>query len=213
MEFTPEDLGIRKRCFPKENYIGIYLNHKTIRVPIDKTKPILELEYPEFYDVKITNACTGECVYCYQDSVIEDHYPDVIQKINDFFGPMDMNQRPFQVAIGGGNPNEHPDFIKVLQAFHDLGITPNYTTNGIGMADGNIIQATKDLCGGVAITCHRHLDHDWRYAKEQEFVPTFIFSLRQWEMSNSLKKFSKSIIRMLNTSFFCHFFLREELPN
>lgn len=167
MDFKPEDLGIRRRCFPDKNYSAIYYNYKTMRIPLDKTKPVLELDYPEFLDIKVTGKCSGKCRYCYQDSTSnEDHYPNVVQKIKDFFGPMDMNQRPFQVAIGGGNPNEHPDFIEVLETFHDLGITPNYTTNGIGMDSAEILKVTKELCGGVAITCHPHLEDDWKLATE-----------------------------------------------
>jgi len=100
---------------------------------------------------------------CYQNSIQEEHYPNVIEKINNFYGPMTENQRPFQVAIGGGNPNEHPDFIEILKTFYDLGITPNYTTNGIGMTK-EIIEATKKYCGGVAITCHNHLINEWTNA-------------------------------------------------
>ncbi len=157
---------IKARNFPDENYKAIYHNFKTIRLAHDSSKPINALSYPEFYDVKITNYCSGGCDYCYQDSIQEDHYPNVVEKIKDFFGPMTENQRPFQVAIGGGNPNEHPDFIEILKTFHDLGITPNYTTNGIGLTAGKLA-VTRQYCGGVAITCHPHLNSKWELAVER----------------------------------------------
>lgn len=40
----------------------------------------------------------------------------------------------FQVALGGGNPNQHPDFIEMLEYTRSKGIVPNYTTNGLGLS-------------------------------------------------------------------------------
>lgn len=155
---------LRIRVFPESNYRSVYINGKTLRTVIDPKKPIVELKYPEFYDVKITSRCTGGCPWCYMDSKEEDgHVVDAVEKIKDYFGPMNMNQRPFQVAIGGGNPNEHPDFPEILRTFHELGITPNYTTNGYGLSD-EVMEATKQFCGGVAVSCHPHLNEVWTKA-------------------------------------------------
>lgn len=157
---------IKSRVFPEHNYKGIYFNDKTMRIALDPTKPIEELAYPEFYDVKITGYCEGNCPYCYMDSTCDvDHSENIIDKILDYFGSMSKNERPFQVAIGGGEPTTHPQFINSLITFDGLGITPNYTTNGMHLTD-TIIKATKDYCGGVAISCHEHLDTYWKYAAE-----------------------------------------------
>lgn len=40
---------------------------------------------------------------------------------------------------------------------------PNYTTNGMHLTD-EVIQATKDYCGGVAVSCHPHLEKTWKKA-------------------------------------------------
>jgi MoaA/NifB/PqqE/SkfB family radical SAM enzyme len=154
---------IKTRMFPEHNYKGIYLNGKTMRVALDPTKPITELKYPEFYDVKVTGYCEGECPWCYQDSKPKDPHYDVLSNLDKFFGVMDENQKPFQVAIGGGEPTSHPDFVKILAKFDDLGITPNYTTNGMKLTP-EIISATQKYCGGVAISCHPHLETYWRSA-------------------------------------------------
>jgi len=155
------EIKLKTRIFKDENYKAIYHNFQTLRMMIDSKKSIFTLKYPEFYDIKLTNYCSGSCNYCYQDSKENSlHYSNIIDKINDFFGNMNENQRPFQVALGGGNPNEHPNFINILKTFYDLGIVPNYTTNGIGMTC-DVIDATKKYCGGVAITCHNHLENEW----------------------------------------------------
>jgi MoaA/NifB/PqqE/SkfB family radical SAM enzyme len=151
----------KTRIFKEHNYKAIYRNYKTYRYYLNDKEPITELLYPEFYDVKITNKCDGKCQYCYMDSKSDSyHFSNILEKIDNFFGKMNNNQRPFQVAIGGGEPTMHPDFISILDKFYKLGITPNYTTNGIEL-NKDIIKATKKYCGGVAISCHNHLKKYW----------------------------------------------------
>ncbi len=166
---------MKTRIFKDSNYKGIYFNNKTLRIALDPTKPITELEYPEFYDVKITDHCSGQCPYCYMDSKVTSEHPvDVVDKIMDFFNVMSDNEKPFQVAIGGGEPTEHPEFIDILQTFYEIGITPNYTTNGMFSDDSKlskqIIEATKKYCGGVAVSCHPHLYDHWTKATQLFFM-------------------------------------------
>lgn len=158
---------IRKRVSIKENYSALHVGGKTIRIAIDKDKPILELEYPEFYDVKITDYCSGNCPWCYQNSTRNGkHFENIVDKCKQLFGLMTENQRPFQVALGGGNPNQHPDFIKLLRYLSSINITPNYTTNGIGLIE-KVLEATKKYCGGIAVSCHSHLEKIWKLAIER----------------------------------------------
>lgn len=160
---------MKVRTFADKNYKGIYFNGKTVRIALDPSKPISELDYPEFYDVKITSKCDGDCPYCYMDSKSDSpHAVGIVHKIHGFFGTMSDNEKPFQVAIGGGEPTMHPEFLESLSTFDALGITPNYTTNGIFASDpalcDDIIDSTKEYCGGVAVSCHEHLDLQWSYA-------------------------------------------------
>jgi len=158
---------IKTREFKESNYRAVWYNGKTIRLALDPSQPITELEYPEFYDVKITGYCEGKCPWCYMDSSQDDpHYANSIDKIKNYFGVMSCNQRPFQVAIGGGEPTSHPQFIDILNAFKDLGIEPNYTTNGMWSGD-EILNASKEYCGGVAVSCHPHLKKFWVSAAEK----------------------------------------------
>lgn len=164
-------MTVKKRTFADKNYSAVWFKGKTIRIALDPAKDIKELNFPEFYDVKITNYCEGNCNWCYQNSVENcGHFENIIQKIKDYFEPMSENERPFQVAIGGGEPTSHPDFIKVLETFYNLNIVPNYTTNGMFIntpeAD-KIIKATKKYCGGVAVSCHPHLKEFWEKASKR----------------------------------------------
>lgn len=160
MKTIPNDVKVRS--FPENNYRGIYYNGNTLRVQYDKDKPITDLEYPEFYDVKITSYCEGNCPWCYMDSTCEGyHFDNILEKVDKFFGNMTENQRPFQVAIGGGEPTTHPDFPMLLKKFRELGIAPNYTTNGMDLSD-EVYFATCHYCEGVAVSCHPHLEDYWK---------------------------------------------------
>lgn len=59
-----------------------------------------------------------------------------------------------QVALGGGNPNQHPESCEILRLTREeYGIVPNYTTNGRGLT-GTVLEATKMYCGAVAVSAY-----------------------------------------------------------
>jgi len=62
-----------------------------------------------------------------------------------------QSNRVFQVALGGGEPTLHPDFITILKKLHKRNITPNYTTNGSKLTK-EIVNATKNFCGAVGVS-------------------------------------------------------------
>ncbi len=172
---------IKTRIFKQENYKGIHINGKTIRIALNPKKPIDELTWPEFYDVKMEEFCLGRCPYCYVDSKHTDpHMSDIISKFKKFFESMTDNQKPFQIAFGGGEPTEHPDFIELMKLSHSMGITPNYTTNGMWVKkplckQKAILDVTKDFCGGVALSTHTHLKRYWTEAANK-FIKQNIFT-------------------------------------
>lgn len=160
--------NIKTRVFPEHNYKALHINGKTIRIALDDKKPIDELLYPEFYDVAVTPRCSGACKYCYQNSIeTTKHTRNILQKFKNFFEPLNDNQRPFQIAFGGGEPTSHPKFLELIKLSYDLGITPNYTTNGMWVKYSNyqqkkLLNVTKQYCGGVAVSTHSHLKEYWQ---------------------------------------------------
>lgn len=157
------------RTFPEHNYRALHFNGKTVRIALNPSKPITELAYPEFYDIKVTSHCKGNCPYCYQSSIpTSQHAPDLVVRFKKFFHGFTRNQLPFQIAFGGGEPTTHPEFIDLLRACNEMGIVPNYTTNGMWSLNPNkaeaVLAATKELCGGVAVSTHPHLEICWRLA-------------------------------------------------
>lgn len=161
---------IKTRIEEEANYRSIWCNGKTLRFAINPDKSITELKFPEFYDIKVTGNCEGKCPYCYMSSIKEAHYENIIEKTRNFFKDMTQNELPYQVALGGGEPTSHPDFIELLRVLkEEFDICPNYTTNGMFVSQNNlngILEATKNYCGGVAVSCHPHLLGHWSSAAE-----------------------------------------------
>ena len=147
------------------NYSAVFIDGKTIRIPLDPKRPITELRFPEFYDLSPGTKCSGGCNYCYASALKTGvHYTHLVNKVRNFFGSMTLNQRPFQVAIGGQQePLENPEIWDMMRALRELQIVPNYTTNGMFVND-SVVQLTKEIAGGVAVTLHPHLERFWRRA-------------------------------------------------
>lgn len=88
---------------------------------------------PEAIDLKITNKCSIGCPFCHEDSNPDEPNPDIIEDINHpnpNYRFIEDIQPGTEVAIGGGNPLEHPQ-LDELSRFLDLQreAIVNYTIN------------------------------------------------------------------------------------
>lgn len=126
------------------------------RVPdTGRKEPFWSPHGPELMDISITNWCDKGCAFCYKSSTKHgvhmalDSYKNIIDQAAEM--------GTFQVALGGGNPNQHPDFVEILDYTRHKGVVPNYTTNGRGLTD-EILEATKRNCGAVAISAYPPYD-------------------------------------------------------
>lgn len=164
---------MRYKSHPEANYLAVFNHGFTIRIAIDPAKPLLPLKYPELEDVSLGTLCDGGCPYCYAASSDRGEvYTDALQHVYEHYGQLQMNDRPFQVAIGGGGePTQHPDFPAILQAFKELGIMPNATTNGLNLTR-SVLEAIDKYAGGVAVSCHAHLPWRVAYFTLREVTPT-----------------------------------------
>ena len=122
------------------------------RVP-DKGKPepFWSPRGPELMDISITNWCDKGCAFCYKSSTKH----GIHMQLHDYKRIIEeaANLGTLQVALGGGNPNQHPDFEAILDFTKAKGIVPNYTTNGRGLTK-SILKATKRNCGAVAVSAY-----------------------------------------------------------
>lgn len=113
--------------------------------------------WPELADISISNHCTNGCDYCYRDSQ-NNH---TFMSIEEYAYLLRCLQHPtwgtvFQVALGGGEPLEHPDFLTFIDMTCEAGIVPNFTTNGRHLTPELAIPLTGKI-GAVAVSVS-HLD-------------------------------------------------------
>jgi len=140
----------------KEQHYSTFFNWKTgffarVEEP-GYDEPFWSWHGPELLDISITNWCDKGCVFCYRKSDESGQH----MSLEDYETVMQQAQQMqvFQAALGGGNPNQHPDFCEILCLTREqYGIVPNYTTNGRGLTD-NVLKATKKHCGAVAVSVY-----------------------------------------------------------
>lgn len=88
---------------------------------------IPKLEFPESMDLKITNYCdlSEYCKWCHENSNKDGQHSDLTKTFNL------LRDLPpgVELAIGGGNPLEHPDLIEFLTNVKEHGLIGNMTIN------------------------------------------------------------------------------------
>lgn len=151
-------MSLKKREYPESNYRAIFINGMTLRQKLDVSKPFIVPPTPEIEDVAINSKCFANCPYCYTSATKDGvNFTNVSDKAIAVWGSLPENERPFQIAIGGaGEATIHPEFPDFIKTVHELGILPNYTTNGMHLND-KVMKATEDYCGGVAVSFHPHI--------------------------------------------------------
>ena len=170
--------GVRIRKFPEYNYHAVWSNLKTLRLGTGQASA-LPPDKSEFYDIAINNKCGFGCPWCYTDAKNNGkNFTCISDKAKFFFGKMSENDRPWQAAIGSlGEPTEHPGLTRFLKTLFELKIVPNYTTNGMLIAENSdwseqILEATRNYVGGVAVSANtwsKKVNEIWRIAFDKLF--------------------------------------------
>ncbi|MCK9591229.1 MAG: radical SAM protein [Methanoregula sp.] len=141
--------------FPKQHYFTLF-NPKTgffLRMEDPGfLSPYWSECGPELLDISITRWCDKGCPRCYRESNTAGKH----MSINNYRYLLDqVKKMPVnQIALGGGNPNQHPDFCEILQVTRqEYGIVPSYTSNGRGLTQ-EILDSSREYCGAVAISAY-----------------------------------------------------------
>ncbi len=111
------------------------------------------LPAPHLMDIKITDYCPFKCDYCYQGSTESGaHVPlAALEKLAD----QAATEKVFEVAIGGGEPTLHPQFVEVLRAFRLRGVVPNFTTySDHWIKDDELREVILETCGSFAFSAN-----------------------------------------------------------
>ena len=101
-------------------------NGTKIRETIDPEATAFIPETIESFDCKITNSCDMGCPMCHENSVPNGKHADL-------FAPSFLDTlHPYtEIAIGGGNPLEHPDLYRFLQLCKERKFIPSMTVNQV----------------------------------------------------------------------------------
>lgn len=123
-------------------------------------EPFWSIDGPELLDISITNYCERECAFCYRQS----NRHGTHMSMDDIYYIVKQAKKVgvLQIALGGGNPNQHPHFCDILKLIKSNGMVPSYTTNGEGLTD-EILTTTAMNCGAMAISAYPPFDN--RYDK------------------------------------------------
>lgn len=111
---------------------------------------------PEILDLEISvNGCPKvgghNCKFCYKNNTDQ---PPTNMDFSTFKTIVDSFPKNLsQIAFGITGTQTNPDFKTMLSYCKQLGIVPNYTLSGADLTD-DIIEATKDCCGAVAVSCY-----------------------------------------------------------
>jgi len=120
--------------------------------------PYEKASVPELVDLKITDRCIHGCAFCYQGSTRTGAHAPLarIRGLLETFAELGV----FEVALGGGEPVDHPDFPDILRIGRDLGLTMNFTTYATEWSrDSRIVSALKSAPGcGIGVSVHGKRD-------------------------------------------------------
>lgn len=81
-------------------------------------------DFPESMDLKITDYCDMNCPMCHENSSIRGKHGRIMEL--EF---IDKLHPGTELAIGGGNPLEHPDILPFLVKCKKLNLIPSMTVN------------------------------------------------------------------------------------
>lgn len=127
----------------KENYLIHHWQVKKLDYPFSV------LNSPVLVDFQITSKCNLACPHCYaQASKFGRHVP-----LKDIITVLDQCQKAgvLEVALGGGEPTIHPDFVKILKIANQKSLVPNLATNGKAMTK-TLAKKLARYCGAVALS-------------------------------------------------------------
>lgn len=128
------------------------------------------IDFPESIDVKITNFCDMNCMYCHESSTNKGIHSD----LNKLLEVLKELPAGVELAIGGGNPLSHPDLIIFLQALKKQGIIANITINQGHLKpyqDLIIYLIENDLVKGVGISI---VNNNFTYIKKLKEITSNI---------------------------------------
>ena len=140
---------------PNQHYRTLFDQRTGFFVRKEETgwpEPTWAEDGPELIDFSITSYCQRCCSFCYRGAN-DNSFHHVSLKDVQKIVKQAVECGTMQIALGGGNPNQHPDFVEILRLIRNSDIVPSYTTNGDGLSD-EVLKATAKYCGAMALSVY-----------------------------------------------------------
>lgn len=116
---------------------------------------IADPERPESVDLKITDYCDAGCPWCHERSTVRGDHADTDDVCRIVAGMIPGSE----IAIGGGNPLDHPELLEILTYARTKGCVPNLTVNARHLdSHHEALERARPLIGGLGISYSRSLD-------------------------------------------------------
>lgn len=123
-------------------------------------------DLPDLVDLKITDRCQKGCSHCYQNSGPDGEHASY-KRIAEFASNL-QNLGVFEVAIGGGEPTEHPDFMAILSMIRAYGPKPSFSTGTMDwLGNEAFVNCIRKTCGAVAFSTNS-VEEACRWFEESE---------------------------------------------
>lgn len=97
--------------------------------------------HPDSVDLKITDYCDAGCAYCHERSTKKGQHGDK----NYILSILEGLPAGVEIAIGGGNPLDHPELTEILQEMRLRGLIPNITVNEVHVIQKKYNQQIRHL--------------------------------------------------------------------
>lgn len=149
------DGNLIERNYPAQHYRTLFDQRSGFFVRKEDEgfpEPTWAAEGPELIDLSITSYCQKECSFCYRGANSNTYKHLSMKEVRSVIEQA-AKCGTLQIALGGGNPNQHPEFVEILRLIRENGIVPSYTTNGDGLTD-EVLQATAEYCGSMAVSIY-----------------------------------------------------------
>ena len=105
--------------------VTIYSDGTKIKETIDPKADHFTYDFPENFDIKITDQCDGGCRYCHENSTPNGKHGD-LKALEPMIATLHAGT---ECSVGGGNALAHPDIVWFLERLKEQGVIANITIN------------------------------------------------------------------------------------
>lgn len=129
--------------------VTLFSDGTKIKETINPDDDHFTYEFPESFDLKITDYCDAGCAYCHENSTKKGKHAN-IYALRDM---LDSCKPGTEIAIGGGNALEHPSLFALVGKMKNNGLIPSITVNQKHLQKYFQLIKTLDFAGiGVSLT-------------------------------------------------------------